>query len=208
LIELLIVVAVFFTLISLLSPALKKISFQANNAQCKGNLLSLAIAVNSYTYDFDETINMALERPAGSKLMKWHQLYTQLYIDDFELKCAEQEGTGVVTGSSYGWNYSGWKPGKWKGLGWSYEKRATHGDNAKLKDIEDPDNMFVLGDKRRNTWGYFGMGAFIGFDNSFPHFSHAHFDNVLYLDGHSDSVIWNLSYLREHRSSWSRAFDP
>ena len=184
---------------------MKKMKHQADNVQCKRQILSYALVVSQYTDDFDGKLNMALERPGGL-LMRWLDLYTKVYSEDFNLRCYAQSDKS--SGIHYGWNYAGWRPGisTW-GLGWHDGREGSHGSNAKVSDIGDPNNMFVLGDTRQNIRSYFGMGAFVNVDGSFPHFSHGEFDNVLYLDGHGDSIYWNLNNINEHRSSWTRVFD-
>jgi prepilin-type N-terminal cleavage/methylation domain-containing protein/prepilin-type processing-associated H-X9-DG protein len=85
LIELLVVIAIIAILAAILFPVFSRAREKARATSCLSNLKQLALAINMYTQDYDETMPPAVEANATGSYTVWHVIQpyirnTQIYV--------------------------------------------------------------------------------------------------------------------------------
>jgi len=168
LIELLVVIAIIAILASMLLPALQTARERSYRASCAANEKQLSLAGRMYADDFDEYLP-AYQMPTNQS---WSSLLYP-YVNDWlvydcDMQYLEDVKTtvnGVNYMLDYGWNYCGWgnNSADW-GLGYDHGTGNARGGSVPLNSIADPDNLYMLGDRRYESFPgtYFGAPYFSG----------------------------------------------
>ena len=213
LIELLVVIAIIAILAAMLLPALRQAKERANRASCGANEKQLSLAGVMYADDNHEYLP-AWQMANGDS---WHRLLWQYYEDYSILNCPSlmardvyQTVGGVRHVFDYGWNYCGadYTPAVNWGLGYIDGTANARGGAVALRSIKDPDNLFMLGDRRTTGPGsYFVPPFWNGSVSQYVPVTHDDGANTAYVDGHVD--YWSRIRLVSpaNRSLWTKALD-
>ncbi|MBT3376386.1 MAG: prepilin-type N-terminal cleavage/methylation domain-containing protein [Lentisphaerae bacterium] len=209
LIELLVVIAIIAILAAMLLPALQQAKSRANQISCASNIKQLTLAALMYANDSEEYL--PAYQMTGSWTTRWDKLLQPYCGDVFGIKCP---GLSIHSASyvDYGWNYCGWTnaAADW-GLGYQdYNSNASirRGGSTPLKMIKDPDNMYMLGDRRTGSPGpYFGPPFWGGGVSNFVPRTHNRGANAGYIDGHAEWLSWTYLVSPGNRTSWTKAND-
>ncbi|MBT3287960.1 MAG: type II secretion system protein [Victivallales bacterium] len=210
LIELLVVIAIIAILASMLLPALSQAREKARSISCVSNLKQISLGALMYADDSGEYIPACRMPPGGA--VWWYQLLYPHLSGDFLTnnvwRCPSL-GSPSVAYPDYGWNYCGWNntSTQW-GLGY-IEGHATatteRGGAVTLGTIQDPSNMFMMGDRRVS-----GPGPYFGPPGMSPNYvpsTHGEGANAAYIDGHVSYMRWSQLTSPSTLPSWTKRDD-
>ncbi len=209
LIELLVVIAIIAILAAILFPVFARTREKARQASCLSNLKQLALAMQMYAQDYDETWPMSSYWLPGDDdnayawdfTFNWSTMNSSLgligsYTRSGQISaCPSAQGLysfdREYTGYAYNTTYLGGE-GQW-GTGALLHPSATLGE------VQRPAETVLLAESAYwSTWSYVGMAA-----NNFlrapsdsmyawigpnVHFRHNGTANVAYCDGHVKAV--------------------
>jgi prepilin-type N-terminal cleavage/methylation domain len=140
LIELLVVIAIIAILASILFPVFAKAREKARQTACLSNCKQMALAIQQYTQDYDETLPWAQQEDGGA----WNLLIYPYVMNDDVYRCPSDDNPVSMAGTggkklSYLPNYAVLSPNRFAPL--------------TLADFDAPANMIAL------TEMYTGTGA-------------------------------------------------
>ncbi len=207
-IELLIVITIFFILISLLSPSLKNILNQANNVSCHNNLKQVYVSSYQYTLDNDNILVPVSQGPSFSRKAWMWALAPYLGFERQEnnphtsVEVTEREANNLMCPSAvdvhldtygntfrittYAYNfYSGFRNR------YVLDRRKTFYP-VNLNNISKPDKAYLLldGSGFMYRYDYFRLGT-NGLGNPYL-YRHLNGQNRLAADGHLQYAIGHL----------------
>ena len=107
LIELLVVIAIIAILAAILFPVFARAREKARQTACLNNVKQMALALQMYAQDYDETICYAQHRFGGTVGTKyWYQVLDP-YIKNEQIHVCPSKNADAATTVGYGWNYPG-----------------------------------------------------------------------------------------------------
>lgn len=207
LIELLVVIAIIAILAAILFPVFAKAREKARQSSCLSNVKQLALAVLSYTQDYDEMLPASYKLASPSPIY-WPQAVTPYVKNSQIFYCPSLSGQSATdwysSQAAYGWNYSALT------LTAANVSYAT-GICATLGQIASPAETVMLGDGpacKDMTNGILwypdvypgsrvkAMGYVISYSgNYFPNLRHNDMANIAFVDGHAKAC--NMGYLSQ-----------
>jgi len=204
LIELLVVIAIIAILAAILFPVFAQAKLAAKKTSSLSNTKQLAIAMNMYCTDYDDTT----EKQPSTALDWWGPLLP--YFKSVGILIGDRNdpddnktrnAAGMYKLSAYGYN---WGPYGWN-LGGLLIPPAngSHGDNVGISTtaVVDNANTFVFGDTYDTPRATIALGfsgdSWTGLSNSALRYGGSF--NYGFLDGHAKSIkvragIWNEAW--------------
>lgn len=202
-IELLVVIAIIILLTSLLMPAMKTAKGVAQKAQCGNKIKQIAVAVFSYSNDFNDSIPGYLKRyriPISGIDVYWHNYINYYYFNGIRWSTVANPSINFVCPADQA-------PSPFQGTVTSYGFNAhimpgvnANRLNMRFSNLSTPTETYMLSDSA------FDLRYFIG--NSSPPYirlEHNRTTNMCYTDGHigslreqpptpSSALPWSRSY--------------
>ena len=209
-------IAIIAILAAILFPVFARARENARRTSCLSNLKQIGLGVMQYTQDYDETLLCW-----SIQGIQWQDL-VQPYVKSKQVFLCPSRSD--LQNGAYGWNYSGWS-GSSADWGLGFKLSSIPAENiprnapVALASIQDPSEMFMMGDGRENTVvGGVVVPAtdanaavrFLG-PGSDPNYAATsiHLDgmNMGYADGHAKWVKTSKLSSSTVRPSWTLALD-
>ncbi len=208
LIELLVVVSIIAVMAGLLMPSLGRMRSVAQSAHCANSLRQLSVATRLYLNDHDNRLfSYSLAAPGGRLWYFGYETSASLSSAEGQRVIDETQGPlyryvqdvgGVEVCPAFPYALASWKP-KYKGASWGYGFN-TFLSQANVLALARPSQVILFGDCAQvNTFQAPASGKnpmieeFYIIDNSSKsvHFRHGSMANLLFLDGHVESMpLW------------------
>jgi prepilin-type N-terminal cleavage/methylation domain-containing protein/prepilin-type processing-associated H-X9-DG protein len=188
LIELLVVIAIIAILAAILFPVFAKAREKARQSSCLSNTKQIAIAVLSYSQDYDEALlHYRYEVPTATSAI-WSDLLVPYMKNTQILKCPSAN----TYANGYGWAYYY--------LGWP-GNGGTNGSAARyMGEVTSPSETIMIGEGKNSSVVYppaLGTAYTLVYNDPARHNEGA---NYAFVDGHSkwlgqnaaikDSNLW------------------